>query len=389
MSSPPAFGPAPHRGAGAADLEAPVARAPEAHEKTRPEELIGYRPSGVRLAVVGLFGLALLYTMYFARPVVLPMVVAVLLAFVLDPVVGALGRLRIPRPLATFLILFGLIAGGGYGALQLVDPATEWLEEAPRSFEELERKLARIKKPVEEVERATQEMQKIAQLGESEAATEVRVQEASFVASALDQMRRSFAEGLVTLVLLGFLLASGDLFLRKTVRVLPTLGARKRAVRVSRHLRREISTYLLTMGAINVGLGLAVGVAMWLLDMPNPVLWGVMAGCLNFIPYLGPTAGVIIVGLVSLLTFDSFGRALAAPAVYLALNSIEGSLVTPTVLGRRLALNPVAVFTALMLWGWLWGIPGALLAVPLVVTLKIVCDHYEPLAGFGEMLGRT
>jgi predicted PurR-regulated permease PerM len=122
--------------------------------------------------------------------------------------------------------------------------------------------------------------------------------------------------------------------------------------------------------------------------MPYPALWGVLAGLLNFVPYLGPvvTAGVILI--VSLLTFEELGRALVAPILYFAINFTEGSFVTPTVLGRRLTLNPVVVFVGLVFWGWLWGIPGALLAVPLLAVVKIFCDHIEPLSPLGEFLGR-
>ena len=357
------------------------------HPRAEPEHLLGRRPDPVRLAVLGLFGLAVMYTLYVARPVILPVVLAALLALVLDPIVCSLGRLKISRPIATGIVMIALLAAVVLGVSRLAEPAGDWLSEAPRNFRELEQKLAGLKKPMEEVERATEEVQRM--LGDSTEATEVRVQEASFAEAALDRARGWMSEGLVTFVLLSFLLASGDLFLRKTVRVMPTLEAKKTVVTVVRHVKDEISKYLLTMGAINVGLGTFVALAMWLVDMPNPVLWGVLAGLLNFVPYLGPLIGVLIVAVASLLTFDSLGRGALAPLLYLALNTLEGSVVTPAILGRRLSLNPIVVLVSLLLWGWLWGIPGALMAVPLAVTIKIVSDHYAPLSAFGEMLGPT
>ena len=190
------------------------------------------------------------------------------------------------------------------------------------------------------------------------------------------------------IVLLYFLLASGDLFLRKLVRVLPRLSDKKRAIEIARQTEGHISTYLSTVTLINIALGLIVGVAMHLVGMPNAILWGVMAGLLNFIPYLGALATAGILAIVSVLTFDSLGRALVAPLLYLAINTVEGYLVTPMLLGRRLTLNPVVIFLGIILWGWLWGIPGALLAVPILATFKIFCDQIEPLAPIGEFLGR-
>ena len=361
---------------------------PDVHEPTRPEEILGRRPDPRRSAPLWLLGLAVFYTLYLARAVFLPIVLAIILAFVLDPLVRVLGRLRIPRPVGAMAVVGALLAALVWGLVGLSGPAVRWIEEAPRSFQELDEKLAAIREPVEGVERATEDLQRIATLGNDQEATpEVRVREPSLVATALDQLRRSLAEILATLVLMGFLLSSGDLFLRKLVRALPTLSAKKRVVRIARHLRTEISAYLLTMGLINVGLGAAIATAMWLLGMPNPVLWGVLGGMLNFIPYLGPLVGLVTVGLVAVLSFDTLGQAAIPPLVYFALNTLEGSLVTPALLGRRLSLNPTAVLIALMLWGWMWGLPGVLMAVPIVVTTKIVCDHYQPLAIVGDFLG--
>jgi predicted PurR-regulated permease PerM len=153
-------------------------------------------------------------------------------------------------------------------------------------------------------------------------------------------------------------------------------------------MEEHISKYLVTMTLINVGLGVAVGGAMRLADMPNPVLWGVTAAVLNFVPYLGPVVTLGMIALVSLLTFEDLGRAFVAPGLYLGLNALEGYLVTPMLLGRRLLLNPVVIFLGIIFWGWLWGIPGALLAVPILVTFKIFCDHIGPLSPIGECLGR-
>ena len=195
------------------------------------------------------------------------------------------------------------------------------------------------------------------------------------------------SEAIVVIVLLYFLLASGDLFLRKLIKVLPTFEDKKRAVEIAREIEHNISTYLFTVTLINIGVGVAVGVGVWLLKMPNPVLWGVLAGVLTYIPYLGAMVGIGILGLAALLVFDDLGHALAVPAVYLVVSFLEGNFVTPLVLGRRLTLNPVVIFVGLLFWFFLWGIPGALLAVPTLAVFKIVCDHVDTLAPIGEFFG--
>ncbi len=192
---------------------------------------------------------------------------------------------------------------------------------------------------------------------------------------------------LVVFVLLYFLLASGDLFLSKLIRVLPKLRDKKRAVQIARDTEDQISSYLITTTAINLVFGVAVGVAMYLLGVPNPVLWGVLAAITNYVPYLGALAMVAILGLVALLQFGDPGRTLLVPGVFLALNLVESMLLTPILLGQRLTLNPVVVFVGVLFWGWLWGVVGAILAVPILAAFKIVCDHVERPAPVGEFLG--
>jgi predicted PurR-regulated permease PerM len=207
------------------------------------------------------------------------------------------------------------------------------------------------------------------------------------IGTILNQTLEAGAAIGVTIILLYFLLASGNLFLQKLVRVLPRFQDKRIAVTIVRQIEKDISLYLLTVTMINAGLGVAVGTAMYGLGMPNPVLWGVMAGCFNFIPYLGAIASAIVLTLVASVTFDQLGHILLVPVVFVALNELEGMIITPAIVGKRLSLNPVAIFIWLLLWGWLWGIPGTLIAVPLLAVIKIICDNIAPLAPMGEFLG--
>lgn len=341
----------------------------------------------VAIGVGVLAAVALLTVAKQGRALLLPIVLAVVLNFLLAPAVRAVARLGVPTPGAAALVLLSLLAVSGVGAYRLAGPALEWLERAPRTLQQAEYRLRGLKESMENVEQAAKQAEELAGGGSDSEDAEVTVREQTMSESLTRNARAAVAGGTIMVFLLFFLLASGDLFLRKLAGVLPKFRHRRNAVAIARRIESEISRYLSTMAAINVGLGCAVGAAMWLLDMPNPILWGVMAGTLNFVPYVGPLVGIVITGVVALTEFQSTGHAFAVPAIYLAMNAIEGYLVTPFVMGKRLALNPVALLIGVIFWGWLWGIPGALLAVPMVATMKIVSDHIEVLRPFGEFLG--
>jgi predicted PurR-regulated permease PerM len=192
---------------------------------------------------------------------------------------------------------------------------------------------------------------------------------------------------LETLVLLYFLLASGDLFLQKLTKMLPEFRDKKKAVAIARETETSISTYLSTVALINVIEGGVVSLVMWALGMPNPVLWGVLVLFVEFVPYLGALAMVAVLTLAALSTFESVGRIIAVPASYLVINLLQAYVLTPLLLGRRLTLNPVAILMGLILWWEIWGVAGAFIAVPLLAAFKILCDHIETLAPVGEFLG--
>ena len=191
-----------------------------------------------------------------------------------------------------------------------------------------------------------------------------------------------------TLVLLYLLLASGDLFLQKLVHVMPTLRDKKRAVEISHEIQQNISNYLFSVSLINIGLGIVVGGGLYFMGVPNAAMWGMFVAVLNFVPYFGPVAGVMLLAMVGLLTFDTLGKGLLPPAWYLLLHALEANLLTPVLLGRRFTLNPVVIFVSLIFWMWLWGVPGALLSVPILVSIKVVCDRVPAMSPVSELLSR-
>jgi predicted PurR-regulated permease PerM len=340
--------------------------------------------------VGGLFLMAATYGLHIAKPILLPIVLALLFSFLFAPIVSRLESWRFPRWAAAGLVLGVAVTGIAWGTARLFEPAVDWIAEAPDRIERIEEKLRVISAPVEQVRDAADEAAERVEsaLGDDEEQPTVNVESTSLSRDMLAQARGLVAGLVVTVALTFFFLSSGDLFLRKLVRVLPRYSARKRAVRVSRRIRRDVSTQLLAVSVINAGLGVAIGLTMAALDVPNPILWGAMAALLNFIPYLGAIAGVAVVAVVALTTFDEVGRALMVPGAYLLLTALEGTFVTPSVLGHTMRLNPAAIFIGVLVFAGLWGIAGALLAVPLLASVKAIADAYPGLLVVSEFLGR-
>ena len=342
------------------------------------------RSVGVTILVV----LAILYTLYFARAFVLPLVFAVLLNFLLSPVVRALARVRIKQPIGALLVLlalFGVLASGVYG---LTAPVQQWMAKAPKTLAAASEKLRHLREPVEQMKRTAEQVESATDIGQPPNSREVVVRGPSLVSRIFGTTEAFLAGLLEVVVLLFFLLAGGDLFLQKLIKVLPRFRDKKRAVEIARETEASISTYLFTVAIVNIAEGIVVAGAMYLLHMPNAVLWGALTFFLEFIPYLGAAAMVAILALAGLTTFDSVGHAMLIPAAYLVINIVQANVISPLLLGHRLTLNPVAIFVGLALWFFLWGIPGAFLAVPLLAAFKIFCDHIEPLAAVGEFLGQ-
>jgi predicted PurR-regulated permease PerM len=354
--------------------------APEAHVDAKLSGAPGF-------AVKGLFILALFYTFYFARSLLLPVVLALLFSLILSPAVRALKRVHVPEPLGAAVVVFGLTAMLSWGLAQLFEPATDWLAKVPQIAEQVEHKLSTLRRSVEQVTNAAAQVEALATVeAETKRPQQVVAKPPSLVSRVVASTQNVLIAAGATVVLLFFILASGDLFMRKLVRVLPTLDDKKTAVAVARTIQSAIARYLFTITCINAGLGIATAAAMHLLGMPNAILWGVMVALFNYVPYIGPAVSGTVLTVVAFLSFEHMDEVLLVPAAYFALETIEGQFITPLLTGRSLTLNPVMIFLSMLLWGWIWGVIGALMAVPILMTLKIFCDHVESLHGLGEFL---
>ena len=340
------------------------------------------------ITLTGLFVLATFYTLYFARDFILPILLAWILSSLLAPVVRSLKRIHIPEPLSALLIISALLGTLSLGIYRMSEPVASWIQRAPQVLTDVRAKLQNFIRPMAEVQETTKEIEKMAGLGNDQQAAAVEIKKPGLGQIVFSGAKDFVLAAGVMLILLYFLLASGDLFLLKLVKVLPTLENKKVAVEIYRRIEKDVSTYLSVVTLIYIGFGCVIGVAMYLLGMPNPWLWGVMAAVLSYIPYLGALVGLTTVTLVAILTFEDVFRIVLVPLVYFTVDTIQANLIFPMALGRRLALNPVMIFIWLIFCGWIWGIIGALLAVPLLAIIKIICDQVEQLAPVGEFLGR-
>lgn len=333
------------------------------------------------IAVLLVFGM-----LYFAASLLAPIAGAVLLSMMLSPLVRFWERRGLARPLASALVVLGLIGALTTGLFALAAPAKSWIERAPQSLHQIQQKLQGFTKPFDDIKKAADQLQEPARNGVNSGPQEVRVVRPALFDTVLLGSPQVIGAGLSVVVLLYFLLASGDVFLRKLVTVIPTFHDKKRAVEITRQIETDISFYLISFTSVNVGLGVAMTVVTACLGMPNPLLWGVVVAILNFVPYVGALSSMTILAMVGVQTFDSLAMAAVAPAILLVLVALTAEVITPMVLGRGLLLNPVAIFIAIMLWGWLWGLVGVLLAVPMLASFKIICERVEKLHGVAEFL---
>jgi predicted PurR-regulated permease PerM len=330
--------------------------------------------------------MALIAFAYFARAVVVPLLLACTAAMVLSSPVRWLRNCRIPILLAAAMVVTVFVLGVASALLHLGRPAMEWLETTPENLPRVRAKFQHLLRPAARLTEAASTVGNLATGGPSREAQSVEVKDNRVANTFFTWTGTLIAGAGETVGLLFLLLASGDLFLFKLVRLMPRLRDKKQAVEVSRQIQQSISIYLLSVTLINIGFGGLVGVALWAVGLPNPMMWGGVVAFANFIPYLGPILGMIAVALAGILAFDSIVQGLLPVGAYFALHLIEANVVTPLILGRRFALNPVIIFLALIFFTSLWGVIGALLAVPLLVTMKAVCERVPTLAPLGELL---
>jgi predicted PurR-regulated permease PerM len=348
--------------------------------ETKPLEVPDFESEGVDPQLVVqlcLLAIALLTVAYFAADVLLPIVLAFVVSLLLNPLMRVMERLGLPRALAALAIilaLFGAIVALGAA---LSAPATAWAQKLPGGVARLEERLSFLNEPIRTLQTFLHQFDQAGAAGSGPTTSETLFRGAQHFAAGFFE----------TLLILFFFLASGDTFLRRLVEVFPTFGDKRRVVALSQQIEENISAYLVTVTAMNAAVGIATGLAMWACGLGDPVLWAATAFLLNYMPIIGPSIGVVLFLFVGLLTIDTLWQAFLPAALYLLIHLIEGEAVTPMLLARRFTLNPAIVIISLIFWFWMWGVPGAVLAVPMLAVAKIVCEGVKPLAPIGHFLG--
>ena len=369
---PPAAAPGP----------APAPAAPASTPSQRP------RPRAP-LSLVVLAVLAVGYTLWITQDVVLPVLLAMFFALVGNPIIRVLQRLHVPRFLGALAVLCGGIALAVLLAQQLVQPAGEWIREAPRELRSLAPKVQKLIKPVQEANKAAENIARAAGGENTARPAQVVKTEVNDPYRSLTATPMLVASILAVVLLTFFFMVFGQDLQRKAIALLPDRQKKKLTVEILQAIETEVSRYVLTISIINAVVGLVFAAALHLLlgvPIDEALLWGTMAALLNFAPYVGPLIGIVAMLLMGFASYEAPLQALAPAAIYLGLHTLEGQIVTPIVLGRTMAISPLVLILGLMVFGSLWGIVGLLLAVPLLVCVKIVLARVEGMDGWARLL---
>jgi predicted PurR-regulated permease PerM len=348
----------------------------------------GNGPNAVDTAAIVITIVLSVTALKLGRAVVLPVVVSVLLTLLLSAPVRWLRRHKIPERLGAAIVVFGAIGVGVAVGATLVTPASEWMATAPTTFGKVETKVRLFMKPIAALQQSADRMATVAAPSTPTGRPPAQVQLAT--PSLFDRVLGMLAivpAAFSVIFLTYFLLASGPLFRKKIAQILPGKRDVAHFEKILSEIELVTSRFLATATMINVGVGIATALSLWAVGLPSPILWGGLVAVLNFVPYIGPITSVTVIALAALASFDTLAHALIAPACFGAIHLVENNLITPMLLGRRLPVNTVAIFLGLIFFGWVWGIPGAVLAVPLTTVVKIACDHIPPLRHLGELLG--
>jgi predicted PurR-regulated permease PerM len=371
-------------------------------ESTNGEMLVADGPDdfvGLGTIVLAVIGTVLM--LQFAQPVLIPIVVAVLLSYVLGPAVTSMHKHGVPRLLGSLLVITLLCGGIGLGVYTLTNQALAIVDNVPRAARRLADRVQSRGAPegaLEKVQQAAKEVERAAEDATDPRPVPRGVQRVQVVEPAFAARDYLWVGGLTVVGFLGqaamvlflvfFLLVTGDLFKRKLVKIAgPTLTRKKITVQIMDEINKQISGFLRVQVITSALVAVATSTVLWWFGVQQFVVWGLLAGIFNSIPYLGPLIVTAALGVVAFMQFDDLVRTAYICAATMAITSLEGWLVTPTLMGRAAQMNPVAIFVGLLFWSWLWGVMGTILAVPMLMTLKAICDRIEDLQPVGELLG--
>ena len=342
----------------------------------------------VRVLLNAMLFLALMYTITLTKALLIPLVLAAFLGLALNPLVAAGTRIHLPRWLTASVLMIGLIVGIGSGVGLLAQPAIGWFHGAPVAIKSFVPRFRSLTQPLEAANRATQTLVN----GSNSIRAATMAQPAPMSISAWDVVSTApkvLAAVLSVLLLVFFFLIYGDTMLRRLVEITPSFAYKRHAVTIVRGIQTEVSRYLLTALLINASLGAITAGMLWLYKVPDPLLWGAVAMFANFIPYVGAIVTTTLLAVVGMLYANNASLDVFLPALTFAgITVVEGNLITPMIQGRSMRLSPIAILLWLLVWGWLWGIPGALLAVPMLTCTKLIAERVRSWNWFAMIVQR-
>jgi predicted PurR-regulated permease PerM len=361
--------------------------------------------AGPGLALTVMASLAVVLMLQWLEAVLIPIVIGILLAYTLDPLVKALARAKIRRPFGAAIVLVALIAALGLGVYSLTGQALQIVRQVPEAalrIRERVRNIGAKDSALGEVQKAATELQKTAEVASQQSQTtspgSQAVQKVQIVEPAFDAQSYLYWGGMnligaagqfaVILFLVYFFLVTGDLYKRKLVKLAgPTLSKKKATVEILDDVNSQIANFIRVQVFTSAVVAVATMAALWYFGVQQYIIWGLLAGIFNSIPYVGPILVSAGLGVVGFMQFDDLERTLTVAGVALLITTLEGYLLTPALMSRAARMNPVAIFIGLLFWGWIWGVWGAILAVPMLMMIKAVCDHIERLQPVSELLG--
>lgn len=337
--------------------------------------------------IYGLFFLAILYTLYLAHEILLPIILALLLSMLLAPLVGkAERRLKVPRTLSSLVFMLMVITLIGAVSYGIVKPLSEWADRAPSAVQriftgesEMERQMERFRQTAQQIE---EEMDDVSQ---EDRPQPVVLQQESWQSQALERAQNAAIGLALALALTYFLLVSGDTLV-KNLAMQMRRSRRQIFMRIVRSGQEQVARYLAVITTTNLSIGIITGLVAWGVGLPTPVLWGLVATLSRFIPYIGVILGVALLAVVSVASFDELWKIAVVPGSFMLMTSVVGFFIEPYIHGMRMAVNPIIVFVSIFFWGWLWGPVGVLLAVPLMTVIMVVVSHIPRLRRLSEVL---
>jgi predicted PurR-regulated permease PerM len=358
---------------------------------TPPELDLEPRPRASWPLVV-LATIAILAVLYVARDVIVPVVVAVMLGLLLRPVLRRMKRLHVPNPVSALVLVGAALAIYVAAIWGLAGQAQTSLAEAPNTLRSVKAMLPTGKGPIGDIKETSQAIEELTKDEEGVAVPEVKSADPKsqdWVYTVVGVSGHFIGASMIVFVLAYFLLALSDDLLKQMVAAMPSFFEKRNVVELVQNVERGMSRYLATITIINIGLGVVTAASMWLMDLPNPILWGVMATTLNYVPHVGAFITLCVLFFVGALAHESLWWGVAVATVFGLITTVESYFITPLMLSRSLELSPLAVILSILFFGWLWGIGGGLLAAPLLAVIKIVCDQFETTRALGSMLGTS